>query len=212
MPLMAAVIFAFMLPGTPLGSQQTMRLAAIPLNRYASSVPAEKLKVAPRAAVVQEQTAVELVSAPSSVVEEQRGLRSVTLEHSSVTATPSALSNALVPVPGMLPAMRPNNPPSKPVHRFWDRTNTIGFAVHGATRVADTIQSCMLLNKPGRKEVWLPTKSCSGIAAYSLSMIPAQIGTSYLMHRRGHHEMERWVPYFWAAPSAAGVAISFKAW
>ena len=52
----------------------------------------------------------------------------------------------------------------------------------------------------------------SGIAAYSFSMIPAQIGNTYLLHRSGHHKLERWAPYLWSAPSAAGIAVSLKAW
>jgi hypothetical protein len=103
--------------------------------------------------------------------------------------------------------------PAEPVvtHRLFDRTNRIGFAIHAAIRAADAAQTCVALRN-GAREAWLPMKGCAGIAAYSLSMVPAQIGTSYLLHRRGYHKMERLMPYLWAAPSAAGIAVSMRAW
>lgn len=96
-------------------------------------------------------------------------------------------------------------------HQFLDRTNLIGFFIHTAVRSADAAQTCALLGK-GAHEAWLPFKGCAGIATYSLSMIPAQIGTSYFLHRRGLHRLERWAPYLWAAPSVAGIGVSMRAW
>jgi hypothetical protein len=96
-------------------------------------------------------------------------------------------------------------------HRFFDRANLIGTAIHAAVRTADAVQTCALLSRGGH-EIWLPMKGCPAIAAYSLSMVPAQIGNSYLLHRSGHHKLEKWVPYLWAAPSAAGIGFSMRAW
>ncbi len=96
-------------------------------------------------------------------------------------------------------------------HRFFDRENLIGVIIHAAIRTADVAQTCILLGR-GAREAWLPMKGCPGIAAYSFSMIPAQIGNAYLLHRSGHHKLERWAPYLWSAPSAAGIAVSLKAW
>jgi hypothetical protein len=101
--------------------------------------------------------------------------------------------------------------PKPPVHRFFDRPNLIGLAVHTAIRSADAAQTCAFMGH-GVKEEWLPMKSCPAIAAYSLSMVPAQLATSYLLHRKGYHRLERWTPYLWAAPSAAGIAFSMRAW
>lgn len=96
-------------------------------------------------------------------------------------------------------------------HRFFDRANLIGTAIHAAVRTADAVQTCALLSRGGH-EAWLPMKGCPAIAAYSLSMVPAQIGNSYLLHRSGHHKLEKWMPYLWAAPSAAGIGVSMRAW
>jgi hypothetical protein len=96
-------------------------------------------------------------------------------------------------------------------HRFFDRANLIGTTIHAAVRVADATQTCILVGR-GAREAWLPMKGCPAIAAYSLSMVPAQIGSSYLMHRSGRHKLEKLMPYLWAAPSAAGIGVSMRAW
>lgn len=103
--------------------------------------------------------------------------------------------------------------PAKPAepHRFFDRENMIGFSIHAAVRAVDATQTCVAISH-GAHETWLPIKGCAGIAAYSLSMVPAQIGTSYLLHRRGYHKLERLSPYMWAAPSVAGIGVSMRAW
>ena len=103
-------------------------------------------------------------------------------------------------------------PPAKvETHRFFNRANLIGIAVHTAVRSADAAQTCALLSR-GAHEAWLPMKSCPAIAAYSLSMVPAQIASSYLMHRKRNYIMEKWMPYMWAAPSAVAIGVSMRAW
>jgi hypothetical protein len=96
-------------------------------------------------------------------------------------------------------------------HRFFDRANLIGIAIHAAVRTADAAQTCASINA-GAHEAWLPMKGCPAIAGYSLSMVPAQIGSSYLMHRRGHHKLEKLMPYLWAVPSAVAIGVSARAW
>jgi hypothetical protein len=113
----------------------------------------------------------------------------------------------------MIATAVPHETPTQAMtHRFFDKQNIIGFAVHGAVRIADSTQSCVLLSRGGRQESWLPTKTCGSITAYSLTMVATQILGSYGLHRSGYHTLERWLPYAWAAPSAAGIAVSIKAW
>lgn len=123
------------------------------------------------------------------------------ISHSDFSTLPDGgVANTLLrPLPGMH------------LHRFFDRENLLGIVVHAAIRGADAAQTCTFMGH-NAKEAWLPMKSCSGVAAYSLSMIPAQIATSYFLHRRGAHRLERLTPYLWAAPSAAGIARSARAW
>jgi len=115
-------------------------------------------------------------------------------------------------LPSVSPILVGAYAPAKPdVHRFWDKSNVMGFTIHAAVRSADALQTCVMLAR-GARELWLPTQSCSGVAAYSLATVPAQIGTSYLLHRLGCHRLERWMPYLWTAPSAAGIGMSMKYW
>lgn len=222
MSLLAAAMVALILPGVPsfdLRHQMPTVAGAVPSQQVVVAVaeqPEESTVVAeviPETAPVVENESAEpeqkeIASAPNLFAIGALA-PDLQLESESSILTPSAL----LAQPAILAAYRPNPPTiEQPVHKFWDRANKIGFAVHGVARVADAVQSCILLTRPGTREAWLPTKSCSGIAIYSLSMIPAQIGTSYLMHRKGHHHLERWVPYFWATPTAAGIAVSIKAW
>ena len=46
-----------------------------------------------------------------------------------------------------------------------------------AVRAADAAQSRVALGQ-GVRETWSPMKGCTGITAYGLSMLPAQIGNS----------------------------------
>ncbi len=135
--------------------------------------------------------------------------RHFALPEDSLNAPPTLSPVAAAVVPAVVPTAQ--KPAIRP-HAFFDRKNAIGFAVHGAIRAADATQTCMLLGKPGRRETWLPMSSCGAIVGYSIAMVPAQIGTSYIMHRKGHHTLERWLPYLWATPSAAGLAVSIRAW
>jgi hypothetical protein len=130
----------------------------------------------------------------------------------SANAVVPSLKSAL-PAANMLAVAVPRETPAHAMtHRFFDKENMIGFAVHGAVRIADSTQSCILLSRGGRQETWLPTKTCATITSYSLTMVATQILTSYGLHRSGYHNLERWLPYAWAAPSAAGIAVSIKAW
>jgi len=144
---------------------------------------------------------------------------SATLHGTAASLTPSApgkdvttfLQPVVSPATFVVPVV-PNEPLKPAEHRFFDRQNLLGLAIHSAVRIADSAQSCILLARGGRRESWLPTQSCAAITGYSLSMVGAQVLSSYGLHRMGHHTLERYAPYLWAAPSAAGIAVSIKAW
>lgn len=146
----------------------------------------------------------------NAVIEAPADLRPAETRMNASLSSPAPSTNILA---ATMPHKTSTETPTQAMtHRFFDRENLIGFAVHGAVRIADSTQSCMLLGKSGRQESWLPTKTCSSITAYSLSMVATQILGSYGLHRSGYHMLERWLPYAWAAPSAAGIAVSIKAW
>jgi hypothetical protein len=171
-------------------------LAALSVPVKAQGLPAEDS---------QRQT---LISAPSmAILEDTQAMPAKTAElrlpvdlHASAGASFS---------PALAPSFVASKGDRQGAHAFFDRANLTGFAIHMAVRAADAAQTCYHLGQ-GAYEKWLPTQSCAAIAAYSLSMPPAALASSYFLHRSGHHTLERWLPYVWASPSAVGIAMSFK--
>ena len=114
-------------------------------------------------------------------------------------ATSNALLDASVPLK-ITPA-----PPLQvvPEHKFWDRQQKVALAAHSAVRLADTIKTCRELADGGR-EVWIPTQSCAGIAAWNAGSVGVALGIGWLFHRYGFHRLERITPWVATGASAAG--------
>lgn len=92
-------------------------------------------------------------------------------------------------------------------HRFFDRTNISAIAITSSLRVADGIATCKNLQSGGR-EHWLPTQSCVGVSAWLAAGEGTQITLQWILHRRGHHKLERIVPVIGATGSAISVGYS----
>lgn len=138
----------------------------------------------------------------------------------------------LFPLPLLLtlPAIAqelPNAPTPKPMtqtervmesHRFFDNQNNIALSASFGIRVTDTIETCRLLRKrviatlpdgsmavfPYFEEVNAPVKSCGGVAAWNGGMTFAAFGASWLLHKTGHHRLERIPNWINFAGSAEG--------
>jgi hypothetical protein len=91
-----------------------------------------------------------------------------------------------------LPA--PSKTPAKP-HKFWDTENISLFTGVGAARMLDYASTRYLRDK-GNEE-WLLSNSIVDnrplFVGIELAGTAASIGVSYLLHRTGHHSLERWV-------------------
>jgi hypothetical protein len=100
-----------------------------------------------------------------------------------------------VDTPEARPSVRKGAPEQVPTHRFWDRENAWLFAGVGAARALD-YTSTLNMRRRGRQEILLTNwvvddhPLFAGIEAGGTAL---SIGASYLFHRTGHHEMERWV-------------------
>ena len=102
--------------------------------------------------------------------------------------------------PSASKAKAPPNPlaermPRPPVHRFWDRTNLGLFGGIAVTRGFD-YASTRNMQRRGREEILLPddvVNSTPGFAALEAAATGTSIGLSYLLHRTGHHRLERWL-------------------
>jgi hypothetical protein len=93
-------------------------------------------------------------------------------------------------------------------HRFLDKTGIISLTGSAAVLTVDAVTTCRNLYGGGY-EAFLPTQSCAGTSAWIASSFAAQTATAYLMHRTGHHRIERLAEFVWASGSAAGIAYTF---
>jgi hypothetical protein len=95
----------------------------------------------------------------------------------------------------------PENPQVDPanvypvVHRFWDRTNILLFTGVGITRGMD-YASTRNFQARGRDEILIPddvVNNSAGFASLEAAGTATSIGIAYLLHRTGHHKLERWM-------------------
>jgi len=93
------------------------------------------------------------------------------------------------PVPAAKPALE--------AHRFWDRTNVELFAGVAAVRTLDytstrhfrarSVNEALLSNAVvDNKPLFVGIEAATAVTS---------IGISYLLHRKGHHKLERWVSF-----------------
>ncbi len=94
-------------------------------------------------------------------------------------------------------AVAPNapQPVAMPVHRFWDRTNILLFSGIAVVRGMD-YASTRNFQARGRQEILLPdavVNNSAGFAALEAAGTMTSVGISYILHRTGHHTLERWM-------------------
>lgn len=80
------------------------------------------------------------------------------------------------------------------IHRFWDKENDWLFAGVGASRTLDYF-STLNLRRRGRQEILITNDAVDNHAAFAVieaAGTGVSIGASYLFHRYGHHQLERW--------------------
>jgi hypothetical protein len=80
-------------------------------------------------------------------------------------------------------------------HHFWDRTNILLFSVVAASRALDYASTKNMLAR-GRQEILIPDDivySSAGFPSLEAAATATSVGFSYLLHRTGHHKLERWL-------------------
>ena len=104
------------------------------------------------------------------------------------SSTPPHESDAAVPVSSA-------TEPAPVTHRFWDRTNIFLFSGIAVTRGFD-YASTRNFQARGRQEILLPDEvinNSAGFASLEAAATMTSIGISYILHRTGHHTLERWM-------------------
>jgi hypothetical protein len=124
---------------------------------------------------------------------------------------PATAQQVLTPDPSPAQPQMPDNPnpalPARPSpratsarnhvppHAFWDRTNVALFSGVAVTRGMD-YASTRNFQARGRQEILLPddvVNSSAGFASLEAAATLTSVGISYLLHRNGHHALERWL-------------------
>src|ERR1022692_484920 len=104
-------------------------------------------------------------------------------------------SIAQTPTSAPLPANPTTAPTAPPPHAFWDRTNVALFSGIAVTRGMD-YASTRNFQARGRQEILLPDdviNNSAGFASLEAAATMTSVGISYLLHRTGHHKLERWL-------------------
>ena len=129
-----------------------------------------------------------------------------------VLATVLLISSALA-------AQEPTNaatqalPPAPTVeHRFWDRKNILLFSGVAVFRGLDYASTRNFMAR-GRTEILVPddvVDNSAGFASLEAAGTVASVGISYLLHRTGHHKMERWLSIGHIGVTGFGVAWNYS--
>lgn len=88
-------------------------------------------------------------------------------------------------------------PASPPTHAFWDRENVLLFSGIAVVRGMD-YASTRNFQARGRQEILLPdtvVDNSAGFASLEAAGTITSIGVSYILHRTGHHKLERWMSF-----------------
>lgn len=100
-------------------------------------------------------------------------------------------------------------------HKFFDTTNVVWTAVETAALTVDGFSTQRSLKTvPGAYEadpIARPfvDRGWPGQIAGGALFIGADLGLRYLLHRKGHHRLERWIPLILTTDGIIGAADNF---
>jgi hypothetical protein len=98
-------------------------------------------------------------------------------------------------------------------HDFWDAANKTLFASHAALEALDFGITHHNLSQGGRELDPMAKALCergtAGQLVFFGGRMAGVVAISYLLHKTGHHRLERAFPVYASADSAYGVAYSF---
>ena len=98
-----------------------------------------------------------------------------------------------------------------PSHAFWDKENILLFSGIGFFRALD-YASTRNMQARGREEILLPddvVNNSAGFAALEAAGTMTSVGISYILHRTGHHKLERWMSIGHISVTAFGVGRNY---
>ena len=129
-----------------------------------------------------------------------------------IAVTVEAASTASAASPIVIQRKRPTT------HEFFDHQNIISFSAAAAMRAADSAYTCAVgvgtttRNADGsitvRHEDFMTVNSCHGVVLVNSAFTGAGLGGSYLLHKMGHHKLERLPNWIVASVPALGIAYT----
>jgi hypothetical protein len=122
-----------------------------------------------------------------------------------IAFTPAAVQPAI--------AVSPFLPESPTPHKFWDRENRVLFAATAALCAVDFSVTRMNLSNGGRELNPLVrpfTANSATLASNFAGQTAGVMAISYLLHRTGHHRIERFAPVANIAASAFAVSYGLS--
>jgi hypothetical protein len=131
-----------------------------------------------------------------------------------LTPTPAAAQQPAAPSSDRVAATAPlpDAPSKTPPHAFWDRTNILLFSGVAVFRGLDYASTRNFLAR-GRDEILIPDDIVNNSAAFASLEAAAtvtSVGLSYLMHRTGHHKIERWISIGHIGVTGFGVVRNYS--
>ena len=98
-------------------------------------------------------------------------------------------------------------------HEFWDVANKTLFTSHAALEAVDFGITHRNLSQGGKELDPMAKALCEsgtpGQLVFFGGRMAGVVALSYLLHKTGHHKLERAFPLYASADSAYGVAYSF---
>jgi hypothetical protein len=137
---------------------------------------------------------------------------------SIVTASAQQREEATLAAPSSLVQCQAGSPPGESdcdskaqPHRFFDRTNILLFSGVAVSRTLDYTSTRNMLAR-GRQEILIPDDvvySTAGFVSLEVAGAATSIGISYLLHRTGHHKLERWISIGHIGVTSFGAARNY---
>jgi hypothetical protein len=111
---------------------------------------------------------------------------------------PSVIESPKPKIEAPLPAAAP---------RYWDTIAKIELGAGVAAAAIDMRYTCPNLNAGGR-EYTLPAKTCGEAVAITAGLYAGAEGIAYLLHRTGHHKLERLPVLYLIGANVHGASFS----
>lgn len=92
-------------------------------------------------------------------------------------------------------------------HKFYDRPAKLELAIWAGVGVGDLTQTCRFMAR-GIREVWMPGQGCRTMVGLGVASVAGVELTGWLLHKTGHHRLERLPRLLGIAGNSAGLIVS----